>query len=194
MGDLRGHSFEETWRQHARSIESFAAKLVYDWDLRQEILQRARIKAWGAFQEYDRGRSFVSWVCKILMRVFLDERRAETRGPVRLSLDKAYGNSLTFADVITDDFDLEADATGRSQAEEILNLVHDYDDRTLLLRIAEDDSYEEAAEFLGITVPMVRSRLYRLRTGFTRSRSGAITYANPQIDYKARSRSKAGAR
>jgi RNA polymerase sigma-70 factor, ECF subfamily len=144
-------SFLSLIRRHDTQHRRLAYRLLGDRDRMDDVLQDAYAKAFRALPRF-RGRASLStWLYRIVYNACLDElRRSGSRKEVSLDEWRERGARN---ESVEERVDLEA-ALARLPAE--LRAV-------VLLVDAEELSYDEAAEILGIPPGTVASRLSRAR-------------------------------
>lgn len=139
-------------------------------DCAQELVQDALVRAYEAFRkgQFREGYSPQAWLLRILTNNFINDYRRKKRWDSGVDVDTLTsggeaGPETTHAApadqperaLLSDVFD--------EPLQQALEKLPDALRRTVLLVDAEELSYEEAAEKLGVPVGTVRSRLSRAR-------------------------------
>ncbi len=121
-------------------------------DVEQEILAQL----WTAFPKYDNTYQPSTWIYRIALNTAISYYRREKKHRVnRVDADNTV-------------FQLAAGEDNNELEEQIGQLYHIMDgfaalDRALLLLYLDDNSYEEIAKVLGITVTNVATKISRLK-------------------------------
>jgi RNA polymerase sigma-70 factor (ECF subfamily) len=180
--------FQQLVALHYRRAYFSAYQLMNNVAEAEDLTQEAFVRAWAAFDTYDRTRPFEGWLFRILSNLAIDRWRRISHVPI-CSLDapassagsEQGGGRASLAAVLADERPsaqpeqacLRAErATQMRQA--LKGLPHDYREAVLLADVA-GYSYEEIAQRVGCPVGTVRSRLHRgrqlLRKGFLKLES-----------------------
>ena len=145
---------------YQRPVFALTYRMLGDVSEAEDAAQETFLRAYSRLDQYDPGRKFSTWLFSIANYHCIDrlrKRRVQLVGldesPVVYSLE---GDSAR----------PEADTLALEQAEEMQALVSQLepDYRTpLVLRYWHDCSYQEIADVMDISVPAVKSRLFRAR-------------------------------
>ena len=125
-------------------------------DLFQEIVARL----WAAFANYDRSRTFSTWMYRVALNVAIDFRRRRQRREIATRpLDPGHEPPDS------------QDESKQEQLQELRELLERQNeaDRALLLLSLEGNSYREIAEVIGISESNVGTRLNRLKKSLRES-------------------------
>ena len=129
-------------------------------DEAEDLVQKATVKAWGAFASFDRVRNFQTWFLRIIVNLFIDNRKRKSRNDC--SLD-AYAEDANSALAITDS-DLEERLIREEAAagvQKALEALPEKQREVILLTDFECLSHAEVAEILKIPMGTMRSRKFR---------------------------------
>ena len=135
----------------------------------EDLVQSALIKAWNRYETFSEERSFLTWMSAIMLRTFLDRRRADGRRIPTTSLETlitqgeedSFDRSLSLACP-----DAEAAFLSKLSQEQLLVAFAELPAshrRLICLHELHGMSYEECARAEGVAVGTVRSRLFRAR-------------------------------
>jgi RNA polymerase sigma-70 factor (ECF subfamily) len=159
-------AFGELVERFQRPVYSLIVRIVRQPELAEDLAQEAFLKAWKALARFDPGRKFSSWMFKIAHNTALDELR---RGGLEtVSLDAPFSADddppALPADPAAEDPLLRtlARESGRGLERAISRLRPAYRG-ILLLRFAQEMSYEEIAETLGVPLGTVKIHIFRAR-------------------------------
>ncbi len=145
---------------YQRPVFALTYRMLGDLTEAEDAAQETFLRAYARLDQYDPGRKFSTWLFSIANYHCIDrlrKRRVQFVGldesPVVFSLE---GDSAQ----------PERDTLAAEQAEEMQALVNQMEPnyRTpLVLRYWHDCSYQEIADVMDISVPAVKSRLFRAR-------------------------------
>lgn len=157
-GDKR--AFSQLVDAYQRPIFNLTYRVLGNPEEAQDAAQEAFLRAWSRLDQYNPDHKFSTWLFSIANHHCID--RLRRRKTVQVSIDD--NPVLQNLEVETPRPDQQAMAS--EQSAEIQSLINqlDPDYRTpLVLLYWEDQSYEEIAETMGLTVSAVKSRLFRAR-------------------------------
>lgn len=164
-------AFRELVERFEGPVFGLLVRIVRRSELAEELAQESFVKAWRALDRFDPARKFSSWLFKIAHNTALDalRRRGEEPlsldapveaggAPPELPADPAAENPLARA--------VARDA-GRALERAVAELRPAYRE-VLLLRFAQELSYEEIAEVTGAPLGTVKVHLHRARQELAR--------------------------
>ncbi len=147
---------EETWR----SLGFFLRYLGLPEAEVDDIAQEAYLKAFKAFDRYETGRSFKSWLFSIAKNTFIDWTR-------RQKCQRQFMEA-NFARDYTDTF--EENANNRTQVKDLLTKLTPEEQVLIELRFFQDLPFADIAELTSLSVGAVKMRMMRildkLKTGW----------------------------
>jgi RNA polymerase sigma-70 factor (ECF subfamily) len=160
-------AFRELVEAHQYRVVATVAKMLGNEADAEDIAQQAFVRVWKSAPRYEPTARFTTWLFKITRNLVLNEIRRRNRHRAE-SLDA------------TDDEDRAplqaADPTVKAPDASMLNdemqaaiqgaidKLPETQRMAVILRRYDEFSYEEIAEILGLTVPAVKSVLFRART------------------------------
>jgi RNA polymerase sigma-70 factor, ECF subfamily len=156
-------SFEREALVHLDSLYRVALRLTRNPAEADDLVQETMLKAYRAWDQFERGTNAKGWLLTILRHAFINEYRRRSRHPETVDLDTIEPFSVfeelqdddpqgTFFDRIVDDEVLRA-----------IDALPEQFRETVVLSDVEGMSYEEIARVLGVPVGTVKSRLFRAR-------------------------------
>ena len=152
-GDIR--SYEELVRRYERLV----GRVIYPYAGREaaveDLVQETFLRAYDRLSTFNPEYRFKTWLLAIANNLGIDtlrRRREVVEFNPELHAPLAHGPEAAAA---------EADRA-RGVQDAVMTLPEAYS-VPLVLRYAEDLTYAEIAEVLGITVPALKSRLFRAR-------------------------------
>ena len=161
----REKAFEREALPWIDDVFRFALSLTRDESDADDIVQDTFLRAFRSWHTFLPGSDCRRWLFTICRNVFL---RSRERQPLTVEIDESECEAITAADSFQ--------ATARDSADELhsridlataiekaLTRLPEPFHSTLMLVDLEDQSYETAAEILGVPIGTVRSRLFRGR-------------------------------
>ncbi len=146
---------EELYVAHATAMYRVAVAVVRDHGLAEDVVQESLLKAWRNLGSVRDRSAMRSWLLRITHNTAVSLLRRLRDTPVDpVAFPESHG-----ADVAGD----AIDSAFRAAFEEALFDLDELSRATVALRELEDLSYETIAEVLGVTLPTVKTRLYRAR-------------------------------
>ncbi len=164
-------AFRELVERFHRPVYALIVRIVRQPELAEDLSQETFLKAWKALARFDPERRFSSWIFKIAHNSALDELR---RGGLEtVSLDAPFAGDdeppELPADLAAENPLLRtlARESGRLLERAISRLRPAYRG-ILLLRFAQEMSYDEIAEVLGLPLGTVKIHIFRARAELLR--------------------------
>jgi RNA polymerase sigma-70 factor (ECF subfamily) len=158
-------AFEKVIERHQALVVGTAARMLGSNSEVEDIAQQVFIRVWKSARRYVPRAKFTTWLLKITRNLVFNElRRARRRAQVPLQSDPA-AEEIPLKDETNPapDASLLEDELQRAIEEAIMQLPESQR-MALVLRRYEQLSYEEIAEVLDLSVPAVKSVLFRART------------------------------
>ena len=158
-------AFEELIERHQSLVTGTVARMLGSNSDVEDIAQQVFIRVWKSARRYVPRAKFTTWLLKITRNLVFNElRRAKRRGHVSLQSEPGVEDTP-----LRDETNLAPDASLleaelQKAIEEAIMQLPDSQRMALVLRRYEQLSYEEIAEVLGLSVPAVKSVLFRART------------------------------
>ena len=158
-------AFEEVIERHQTLVAGTAARMLGSNSDVEDIAQQVFIRVWKSARRYVPRAKFTTWLLKITRNLVFNElRRAKRRAQVPLQSEPGI-EEIPLKDETNPapDASLLEDELQRAIEEAIMQLPESQR-MALVLRRYEQLSYEEIAEVLDLSVPAVKSVLFRART------------------------------
>jgi RNA polymerase sigma-70 factor (ECF subfamily) len=149
-----GEAFAALVRAYDRPLRALAFRLLEDEASMDDALQDAYVKAFRSLRAFAGDAAFGTWLYRIVYNTCLDELRRRKRRPHLRLVDEL--ESL-------DPRSMEAETVERTSLEDALAALEPELRAVVLLVDADELTYDEAAEALGIAPGTVASRLSRAR-------------------------------
>lgn len=163
----RKREFEELTSPYLGALYRFAVQKVRDAHQAEDLVQEVCLKAYQAFDHFERGTNYRAWLFRILSNTILDLQRKSSKKPIEVELDT--GSSLFPLNIEAEHQrlrDPEQQLMAASLAHEVRAAIADLPPEwqaVVLLSVVEGFSYKEIADILGCPIGTVMSRLYRAR-------------------------------
>jgi RNA polymerase sigma-70 factor (ECF subfamily) len=158
-------AFEEIIERHQTLVAGTAARMLGSNSDVEDIAQQVFIRVWKSARRYVPRAKFTTWLLKITRNLVFNElRRAKRRALVPLQSDPG-DEEVPLKDETNPAPDaslLEAEL--QRAIEEAIMQLPESQRMALVLRRYEQLSYEQIAEVLDLSVPAVKSVLFRART------------------------------
>jgi RNA polymerase sigma-70 factor (ECF subfamily) len=164
QGDL--NALAELIQAHQQRVVSTVAKMLGSETDAEDVAQQVFIRVWKSAPRYEPTAKFTTWLFKITRNLVLNELRRRSRHST-LSLDAASGEAdrpQEIADrrVASPDSSLLEEELQKA-IEAAIGALPEVQRMALILRRYDELSYEEIADVLDLTVPAVKSVLFRAR-------------------------------
>jgi RNA polymerase sigma-70 factor (ECF subfamily) len=161
--DDKRASFEREALVHLDALYRVALRLTANASDADDLVQETMLKAYRAWDQYEKGTNAKGWLLTILRHAFINEYRRRTRHPETVDLDTIEPFAV-FGEIQEEDpqgafFDRIVD-------DEVLRAIDALPEafrETLVLSDVEGMSYQEIGKILEIPVGTVKSRLFRAR-------------------------------
>ncbi len=156
-------SFEREALVHLDTLYRVALRLTGSPADADDLVQETMLKAYRAWDQYEKGTNAKGWLLTILRNAFINEYRRRVRHPVTVDLDAIEPFSV-FAELQEED--PEGTFFDRIVDDEVLGAIDQLPEQfreTVVLSDVEGLSYEEIARLLAVPVGTVKSRLFRAR-------------------------------
>ncbi len=161
--DDKRASFEREALVHLDALYRVALRLTGNASDADDLVQETMLKAYRAWDQYEKGTNAKGWLLTILRHAFINEYRRRTRHPETVDLDTIEPFAV-FGEIQEEDpqgafFDRIVD-------DEVLRAIDALPEafrETLVLSDVEGMSYQEIGKILEIPVGTVKSRLFRAR-------------------------------
>ena len=158
-------AFEKVVERHQALVAGTAARMLGSNSDVEDIAQQVFIRVWKSARRYVPRAKFTTWLLKITRNlVFNEMRRSKRHAHVPLQSEPG-AEEIPLKDETNPapDASLLEDELQRA-IEEAITQLPESQRMALVLRRYEQLSYEEIAEVLDLSVPAVKSVLFRART------------------------------
>ncbi len=160
----REDGFEELVRRYQRPITNYVFRMLNDYDSSLDVTQEVFIKVYNSLERYSSEYKFSTWLYRIAHNAAIDYIRR--RSPNQQSIetenkDGAYQLQIESPNP-TPEQDRER-SEWRTEIEAVVKCLPSVYRELILLRHAQDLSYDEIAEITNLPLGTVKNRLFRAR-------------------------------
>ena len=158
-------AFEQLVERHQTLVIGTVARMLGSNSDVEDVAQQVFIRVWKSAPRYVPAAKFTTWLLTITRNLVFNEARRRKRHPAE-TLDVHQGEeSLPLPDrnARVPDEQLLDDEMQRA-VDTAIQALPEKQRLAVVLRRYEEKSYEEIAEVLGLSVPAVKSVLFRART------------------------------
>lgn len=155
----QANAFGELVRRYQTSVYNVCYRVLGDSAEAEDLTQEAFLRAYRRLGSYDIERPFGPWMRRVAANLCLNS--LQRRNPPTVDLDEEFdrdaGGEPRMAEAVAD---------RRAEAERIrgaLRVLPPHYRMVIELRHYQDMSYEDIASALGLSLPEVKTRLYRAR-------------------------------
>jgi RNA polymerase sigma-70 factor (ECF subfamily) len=158
-------AFETLIERHQALIAGTVARMLGSNSDVEDIAQQVFIRVWKSASRYVARAKFTTWLLKITRNLVFNEMRRAKRHPhVPVQIDPE-AEELPLRDEMTATPDARLlQEELQSKIDSAIGQLPDTQRMALVLRRYQELSYEEIAEVLELSVPAVKSLLFRART------------------------------
>lgn len=166
-GDME--ALRELIEAHQHRVVGTVAKMLGDDCDAEDIAQQVFIRLWKSAGRYEPTAKFTTWLFKITRNLVFNELRRRKRHPTQ-SLDRPLDpdepeRTLQAADTASKAPDVALlDDEMQAAIQRAMEALPETQRMAIILRRYDDISYEEIGEILDLSVPAVKSVLFRART------------------------------
>jgi RNA polymerase sigma-70 factor (ECF subfamily) len=158
-------ALEELIERHQTLVAGTVARMLGSNSDVEDIAQQVFIRVWKSAGRYVPRAKFTTWLLKITRNLVFNElRRAKRQAQTPIQIDH-HSEEMPLRDEVTQTPDaslLEREL--QSAIEQAITALPETQRMALVLRRYEDLSYEQIGEILDLSVPAVKSVLFRART------------------------------
>ena len=164
-GDM--DAFRELVEMHQQRVIGTVARMIGDHNEAEDLSQQIFVRVWKSAPRWEPTAKFTTWLYTILRNLVFNECRRRARHKTT-SLDAATDDAdhpQQFADGNVKSPDATMlDEEMQDAIERSIQELPEAQRMAVIMRRYQDVSYEEIGEVLELTVPAVKSLLFRART------------------------------
>ncbi|MGD9564099.1 MAG: RNA polymerase sigma factor [Pyrinomonadaceae bacterium] len=163
---IGGHEsgFEELVRRYQKPITGYVFRIVGEYESSLDVTQEVFIKVYNSLHRYSSEYKFSTWLYRIAHNAAIDHLRRNSINAQSLeteNVDGAYQIQIE-SPARSPEQDREI-REWRTEIGQAVKLLPDPYKQLILLRHANDLSYDEIAEVTGLPLGTVKNRLFRAR-------------------------------
>jgi len=158
-------AFEKLVERHQALVAGTVARMLSSNSDVEDIAQQVFVRVWKSAGRYVARAKFTTWLLKITRNLVFNEMRRAKRHPRVPAQIEPESEEMPLKDEATATPDatlLQAEL--QSAIETAIALLPETQRMALVLRRYEELSYEEISDVLDLSVPAVKSLLFRART------------------------------
>ena len=172
-----GKAYDKLLNKYRNSVYNLVYRMVRDVQEAEDLTQEAFIKAFNSLAQFNEEYAFSTWLYKIATNNCIDffrKRKLQT-----LSLDKPikYKDSEIHQEIPDTDLNPEKSILAKERSAIIREAIDSLPEKyhsAIILRHAEEKSYEEIAEILNLPIGTVKARIFRAREMLNKALKGKI--------------------
>src|SRR5688572_26933161 len=160
----REDGFEELVRRYQRPITAYVYRMLNDYESSLDVTQEVFIKVYNSLEKYSSDYKFSTWLYRIAHNAAIDYMRRNSANLQSLETENeegAYQLQLE-SPLLTPEQERER-SEWRSEIEAVVKCLPAVYRELILLRHAQDLSYDEIAEVTNLPLGTVKNRLFRAR-------------------------------
>jgi RNA polymerase sigma-70 factor (ECF subfamily) len=161
------NAFQNLVETHQRRVIAMVARMLGSESEAEDIAQQVFIRVWKSAPKYEATAKFTTWLFTITRNLVCNELRRRKRHPTQSieASEEASERPFQAADSTTPppDSGLQ-NAELQDAIQHAIDRLPEMQRMAILMRRYEEFSYEEIADVLKISVPAVKSVLFRART------------------------------
>ena len=158
-------AFERLIQRHQTLVAGTVARMLGSNSDVEDIAQQVFIRVWKSAGRYVARAKFTTWLLKITRNLVFNEMRRAKRHPHLPVQIEPEAEEMPLKDEATATPDASLlQAELQAEIEKATMLLPETQRMALVLRRYEEFSYEEIADVLDLSVPAVKSLLFRART------------------------------
>jgi RNA polymerase sigma-70 factor (ECF subfamily) len=156
--------FEEFVRRYQRPISAYVYRMVGDYEAALDLTQEIFMKVYGSLERYRAEFKFSTWIYKIAHNAAVDHLR-RTSAREQPLIKGAEGDQYELP-IESGKISPEVESERKERRQEIEAVVRTLPTayrELIILRHAQDLTYEEIVEVTGLPLGTVKNRLFRAR-------------------------------
>jgi RNA polymerase sigma-70 factor (ECF subfamily) len=160
----REDSFEELVRRYQRPITNYVYRMLSDYDASLDVTQEVFIKVYNSLARYSSDYKFSTWLYRIAHNAAIDYMRRNSVNPQSIETENADGSYQLQIESPRPTPEQERERSEwRTEIESVVKCLPTVYRELIMLRHAQDLSYDEIAEITNLPLGTVKNRLFRAR-------------------------------
>jgi len=159
-------AFEELIVLHQKKVASFIYQLIRSGNDVEDLCQQVFIKLWKSRHSYEPKAKFLTFLFLIAKRLVFNEVKRAHRKNEKMVLDapeESGGIAYKLTSETEDPAEMELKLEKARAIEAAINELPEKARLAIILKKDDQLSYEAIAEIVGVTVPALKSLLFRAR-------------------------------
>ena len=160
----REDGFEELVRRYQRPITNYVYRMVGNYDAALDVTQEVFIKVYNSMTRYSSEYKFSTWLYRIAHNAAIDYMRRNSVNQQSLETENADGTYQLQIESTQPNPEQERERSEwRKEIKTVVKCLPQVYRELILLRHAQDLSYDEIAEITNLPLGTVKNRLFRAR-------------------------------
>lgn len=160
----REDGFEELVRRYQKQITGYVYRIVGDYDSSLDVTQEVFIKVYNSLHRYSSDYKFSTWLYRIAHNAAIDHLRRNSINPQSLETENEDGTYQLQIESSAPSPEKDREVSEwRTEIGKVIKRLPDAYKQLILLRHANDLSYDEIAEVTSLPLGTVKNRLFRAR-------------------------------
>lgn len=164
LGGRGEDSFEELVRRYQRPITNYVYRMLNNYDASLDVTQEVFIKVYNSMARYSSDYKFSTWLYRIARNAAIDYMRRHSVSEQSIEAENADGSYQLQIESPRPSPEQERERNEwRTEIESVVKCLPSAYRELILLRHAQDLSYDEIAEITNLPLGTVKNRLFRAR-------------------------------
>jgi len=160
----REDGFEELVRRYQRPITGYIYRMLNNYDASLDVTQEVFIKVYNSLERYSSEYKFSTWIYRIAHNAAIDYMRRNSVNQQSIEAENADGTYQLQIESPQPNPEQERERSEwRREIETVVKCLPQVYRELILLRHAQDLSYDEIAEVTNLPLGTVKNRLFRAR-------------------------------
>lgn len=160
----REDGFEELVRRYQRPITGYIYRMLNNYDASLDVTQEVFIKVYNSLERYSSEYKFSTWLYRIAHNAAIDYMRRNSVNQQSIEAENADGTYQLQIESSQPNPEQERERSEwRREIETVVKCLPQVYRELILLRHAQDLSYDEIAEITNLPLGTVKNRLFRAR-------------------------------
>ncbi len=160
----REDGFEELVRRYQRPIIGYIYRMLNNYDASLDVTQEVFIKVYNSLERYSSEYKFSTWLYRIAHNAAIDYMRRNSVNQQSIETENADGTYQLQIESPQPNPEQERERSEwRREIETVVKCLPQVYRELILLRHAQDLSYDEIAEITNLPLGTVKNRLFRAR-------------------------------
>ena len=160
----REDGFEELVRRYQRPIIGYIYRMLNNYDASLDVTQEVFIKVYNSLERYSSEYKFSTWLYRIAHNAAIDYMRRNSVNQQSIETENADGTYQLQIESSQPNPEQERERSEwRKEIETVVKCLPQVYRELILLRHAQDLSYDEIVEITNLPLGTVKNRLFRAR-------------------------------